>query len=217
MRLLEVLTGLLYPPKCPFCGRVLAGGREGICPRCVSSLPRTAAGDVKTVSGCRRCLAPLWYRDGAVEAVHRYKFLGGQEHAALLGSLMAECLAERWEEPLDAVTWAPLHVRRLRERGYDQAGLLALEVGTRLGLRVVPLLEKVRDAPPQSGLEEERDRRANVRGAYRVREGAVCAGLRLVLVDDVITTGATLSECAGALMEAGAASVVGLGLAWARK
>ncbi len=217
MQLLEVLTELLYPPKCPFCGRVLEDGWVGICPRCAASLPRTAAEDVKTVPGCQGCLAPLWYRDGAVEAVHRYKFRGGQDHAPLLGAMMAQCLAERWEEPLDAVTWAPLSYPRLRERGYDQAGLLAYEVGMRLGLRVVPLLEKVRNAPPQSGLEDERERRANVRGAYRVREGAHCAGLRLVLVDDVITTGATLSECAGALREAGAASVVALGLAWARK
>lgn len=217
MQILEVLTALLYPPKCPFCGRVLEDGREGVCPRCEASLPRTAAEDEKAVEGCQGCLAPLWYRDRVVEAVHRYKFRGGQDHAPLLGAMMARCLSERWEEPLDAVTWAPLSPRRLRERGYDQAGLLAYEVGARLGLRVVPLLEKVRNAPPQSGLEDAGERRDNVRGAYRVREGAHCAGLRLALVDDVITTGATLSECAGALREAGAASVVALGLAWARK
>lgn len=219
MSLRRALAGLLYPPKCPFCGRVLDSGENGLCARCRPALPRTWLGDVRTVDGCAVCLAPLWYEGGVRDAVHRYKFRGGQNHAAVFGTLMAACLLTRASRELDAVTWAPLSKRRLRRRGYDQARLLAERVGELIGRPAVPLLEKWRDTPPQSGLTDARRRRENVKGAYRLLPGAraLCAGRRLLLVDDVVTTGATMGECAKILKSAGAASIAALSLAWARK
>lgn len=219
MNLRRTLAGLLYPPKCPFCARVLDGREDALCPRCRSALPRTGPGDVRTVDGCAVCLAPLWYEGRVRDAVHRYKFRGGQNHAAVFGTLMAACLLTRAGRELDAVTWAPLSKKRLRRRGYDQARLLAERVGELLGRPVVPLLEKWRDTPPQSGLEDARRRRENVRGAYRLLPEArsLCSGKKLLLVDDVVTTGATMGECAKLLKSAGAASVAALSLAWARK
>ena len=124
--LLQVLLDLLYPPKCPFCGRVVDRGDPIPCPKCRDTLPWVEPGDVcAPPEGCNVCLSPLWYRDLAREAVRRYKFGGGQNHAAVLGTLMAQCLRERWDGPADFITWAPLSARRLRERGYDQAELLA--------------------------------------------------------------------------------------------
>ena len=215
MKALSAVLELIYPPRCPFCGRLLERGEDGLCARCQRSLPWTPEGG-REVDFCETCLSPLRYQDGVVQAVHRYKFSHGRSHAALLGTLMAQCLADRWSEPLDAVTWVPLSKRHLRSRGYDQAELLARRVGELAGLPAVPLLEKVRSTDTQSSLSEDAARRANVSGAYRVKEGAEVSGLRLVLVDDVVTSGATLSECAAALRVAGAASVVGLTLARAR-
>ena len=214
MRLSSAALDLLYPPKCPFCGRVLERGEEGACAICPEGLPWHP--EPKAVPGCDVCLSPLWYQDGVREGVHRYKFDGGAGHAALFGLLMAQCLTDRWDGPVDLVTWVPLHPKRLARRSYDQAELLALRVGELTGLAVESTLEKVRAAAAQSGIDGEEARKANVKDAYRALPGLDLSGKRIVLIDDVATTGATLSECAAALRRAGAASVVGLTFARAR-
>ena len=209
---------LLYPPKCPFCGRVVDRGDPIPCPKCRDTLPWVEPGDVcAPPEGCNACLSPLWYRDLAREAVRRYKFGGGQNHAAVLGTLMAQCLRERWDGPADSITWAPLSARRLRERGYDQAELLARRVGELSGLPAVPTLEKIRHTVAQSRIEDDSARLANVQRAYRLLPGVDLPGQTVVLVDDVVTTGATLSQCAALLRQAGAARVVALTLARSRK
>jgi len=218
VNLLSILADLLYPPKCPFCGKILDARAPGLCPACQADLPRTAPGELRRTDGCGICAAPLWYRDKVPDGVRRYKFYGGQNHAALFSSLMYECVRERLPGPAELVTWTPLSKKRLRQRGYDQARLLAEGVAERLGLPAAPLLEKFRDTPPQSRLEDPEQRRANVAGAYRLLPEARerCVGLRVLLVDDVLTTGATMGECARLLQKAGAASVSALTLAWAR-
>lgn len=215
-RPLTRLLDLLYPPRCPFCGRVLEKGEEGWCASCQESLPWTEEADGKQVPGCAACLSPLWYREGVRAGMRRYKFEGGRGHARLFGLFMAQCLRDRWTGRVDLITWAPLHPGRLRERGYDQAELLARRVGELSGLPVAGVLEKVRATAVQSVTEGDGARRANVRGAYRALPGRDLTGKRVVLVDDIVTSGATLAECAAALREAGAEPPVGLTFARAR-
>jgi ComF family protein len=148
--------------------------------------------------------------------MHRYKFDGGRVHAKLFGTLMAQCLSDRWGGEVDLVTWVPLSKKHLKQRGYDQARLLAERVGEALSLPAEPTLVKRRDTGTQSQLESEQARRDNVRDAYAVLPGMDLSGKRVVLVDDVATTGATLSECAACLRQAGASSVAALTLARAR-
>lgn len=210
------LLDLLYPPRCPFCGRVLERGEEDWCAVCRQDLPWTGPGEGKAVEGCALCLSPLWYKDGVREAVRRYKFGGGRGRAALFGELMAQCLQDRWDGPADLVTWVPLHPRRKKKRGYDQAELLARRVGALSGLPVESTMEKVRSTAVQSQTGEDEARRANVQGAYRALPELDLTGKQVVLVDDVATSGATLAQCAAALRDAGAAAVVGLTLARAR-
>ena len=218
MNPIKALLDLIYPPKCPFCGCVLDRGGDGLCPRCQEELPWTKDGEVReNIEFCDLCLSPLWYRGRAVEGVHRYKFRGGQLHAKLFGRLMAQCLRDRWDGTADLVTWVPLSKKRLRERGYDQARLLAERAAEGLGLPVRATLEKTRDTTEQSSLTEEAQRRANVKGVYRALEGCGVEGRHVLLVDDVTTSGATLSECAACLRLAGAASVTALTLARAGK
>jgi len=213
---LRCLLDLLYPPKCPFCGRILERGEEGWCASCQDKLPWTGPDDAKAVDSCGACLSPLWYRDGARDGMHRYKFGGGQGHAELFGQLMAQCLQDRWDRPADLVTWVPLHPKRRRKRGYDQAELLARRVGGLTGLTVESTLEKTRTTAVQSQTGEDAARRANVQGAYCALPNLDLTGKCVVLVDDVCTSGATLAECAAALRQAGAKSVVGLTFARAR-
>ena len=216
MNPIQAVLNLIYPPKCPFCGRVLERGEEGMCSHCQRTLP-WVEGQNFPVDFCDVSLSPLRYQDGVRDAVHRYKFRYGRMHSQLLGTLMAQCLQDNWSEPVDAIVWVPLFPKNRRKRGYDQAELLALRVGELTGIPVLAGLEKIRNTATQSRLEKPPERRANVLGAYRVREDVQLAGKRVVLVDDVVTSGATLAECASCLRMAGAEHVVVLTLACARK
>ena len=213
----EKLLDLVFPPKCPFCRRVLEDAGASACPACVPDLPwlegGAGEGSVELADGC---FSPLAYRGAVPEAVRRYKFGRVRALAGPFGALMARCLEDNLERRPDLVCWAPLSRRRLRERGFDQAELLAREVGRRLSVPVRPVLEKVRDAAPQSGLEDMSARRANVRGAYALLPGADLAGKRVALVDDVVTSGSTLGACAALLRQGGAEGVYCLTLARAR-
>lgn len=216
MKPIQCLLDLLYPPKCPFCGRVLEKGEEGLCGDCQQALPWTGPEECRDVEFCDLCLSPLWYRDKVRDAVHRYKFGGGSVHAHLLGELMAQCLCDRQKRPAELITWIPLHPKSLRKRGFDQAELLALRVSELTGLPAVPTLKKVRQTETQSYIVGDAARRANVFGAYAVMPEADVAGRRVVLVDDVVTSGATLSEGAALLRESGAREVTGLTIARAK-
>ena len=213
---LRRLLDLIYPPKCPFCGRVLEKGEDGLCVECQETLPWTEPGDGKDAEFCDSCLSPLWYQGRVPEGVRRFKFRGGSAHARLFGELMAQCLSDRQERPADLIVWVPLHPRRRRKRGYDQSELLARRVGELTGLPVVNRLKKVRRTEVQSQIQDAAARRANVSGAYTLAAGVELSGKRVVLVDDVVTSGATLSECAFLLRQAGAEAVTGLTLARAR-
>ena len=214
MNPLHALLDLLYPPRCPFCARILERGEDRICALCQQDLPWTD-GPGPAVEGCELCLSPLRYRDRVRDAVHRYKFRGGAARAELFGELMDRCLHDRWDSPVDLVTWVPLHPRRKKRRGYDQAELLARRAAELRGTPAIPTLEKVRITGTQSQQNTEADRRANVEGAYRALPGLDLTGKRVVLVDDVVTTGSTLAQCAACLRSAGASEVVALTFAQA--
>ena len=209
MKPLQVLLDLLYPPRCPFCGRVLERGEDQMCVLCRQDLPWTD-GPGLTVEGCGLCLSPLHYRDGVRRAVHRYKFNGAAGLDGLFGELMAQCLTGRRDGLTDLVTWVPLHPKRKKRRGYDQAELLARRAAELCGIPAEATLEKVRATGVQSRQNTEEDRRANVEGAYRALPGLDLTGKRVVLADDVVTTGSTLAQCAACLRAAGAAEVVAL-------
>ena len=197
-----------------------------IAPQCCVACDQGLDGAPPEVfcSGCGPLLEPLErglgaYRYGGplATALQRYKYGGESWLARPLGSLLADVALRRHAGRVDAVVPVPLHPRRLRERGYDQAALLAAEVADLLG---VPLLagrlERRRRTVPQARLGAAR-RLDNVRGAFRVRmprrQRDEPLPSRLLLVDDVTTTGATLREAALALRDAGAERVLRIALA----
>jgi ComF family protein len=147
------------------------------------------------------------YGDHARDALHAFKFGGRRALAAPLGDLLAEIGASLPLESVDVVVPVPLHPRRERERGFNQSWLLARRVATawRLTARRDVLTRRVATAP-QTALGAEA-RRFNVGGAFRVRRPELVAGRHVLLVDDIMTTGATAGACARALREAGAATV----------
>ena len=114
---------------------------------------------------------------------------------------------------MDVLVWVPVSWQRRLARSYDQVELLARVISKELGIPVVRALKKIRHTPPQSSLKTAAERRANVLGAFRVVLPEAVAGKRVILLDDVITTGATLSECGRVLNLAGAAQIHGAALA----
>jgi len=215
MPVLDGLWDLIFPAKCPFCGQWLKKG-ELLCAPCQETLPwLTGAAAERAVELTAGCVSPLRYAGRVRDGIHAYKFQGKQARGKTFGILIAQCVADHGLDA-DLVTWAPLSKKRLRRRGYDQSLLLARTVSAELDLPLAETLKKARDVPAQSGLEGEAARRANVLGAYRAVGPERFAGKRVLLVDDVVTTGATLSECAKVLRLAGAGEVLCATLARAR-
>lgn len=219
----EALLDWLLPPHCPLCAAALAPGSDWCaacradfaplpaarCPTCALPYP-TAAGSVHLCETCLRSPPPFvatvaagLYAGRLREAIHRFKFDGllalDRPLAQLLGAALRE-QGRAWTPTL--LVPVPLHRARLRERGFNQTLLLGRILARTLRCPVAPrLLLRVRPTAPQAGLSAE-ERRGNLRGAFALR-GAV-AGERILLLDDVMTTGATARECARVLAAAGA-------------
>lgn len=231
-RVLDPVLAVVFPERCPACqGEVERPTQGPLCGRCLTALPRwrgplcacgaSAAPPLLRCGRCRRGRTP--FRTGASigpyegplrALVHELKYRGRRRVAARLAeALLASPAAQAVLTPGAALVPVPLHPRRLRERGFNQSALLAQALAARTGLPVLDgALVRRRDTPAQTGLSA-RARRENVAGAFVVRRRARVADHVVVLVDDVLTTGATLRACARALAEAGAADVRALTVA----
>lgn len=195
---------LLLPSRCVGCG---AGGTY-LCDACLGRARR--AGPLAfDPAACAfdEVTAPLAYDGAARTAVHRLKYSGLRAIAPSMARPMAEALSSS-SVRADVVVPVPLHPSRLRQRGFNQALLLARPIGEAVGLPVRDdILRRLVAGTPQVDAGSIDERRANVDGAFGLAPGASVAGLRIVLVDDVLTTGSTLDAAAGALKRGGARSV----------
>jgi ComF family protein len=152
------------------------------------------------------------FLEGSLQtAIHRFKYSNVRPLAVPLGRLASQYLEEN-PLPVKIIVPVPLHSHRLRDRGYNQSELVAKQLGSTTGMRVVTnVLLRVRSTIPQVGLRADQ-RRENVKGAFRCADTSL-KGQDVLLVDDVCTTGATLEACSVALQQAGASHVWGLALA----
>ena len=194
----------LYPQHCPLCGGVITA-QEDFCEACARRLPEVTYRS-STIGGFP-CSAPLLYRGEYAEAVKRYKFGRRRSYAHALALLIMRAAVREYDlSELDCIACVPMHKRSLRRRGFNQAELLARECAAIAGLPFADLLEKPVRNKPQHFLKRSQ-RAANVHGVFRVREGARVANLRVLLIDDIVTTGNTLGECARILEKGGCQSV----------
>ena len=162
------------------------------------------------------CIRSAVYFEGVLrEAVHRLKYYGRTALAEPLGGLMVAYWVQH-PMPADVIVPVPLHTARLRERGYNQAALLAREMACRVGLALNEQTLVRRRATASQVKLDARQRKENVRDAFRCSDNAL-TGKQVLLIDDVCTTGATLAACAVALHEGGARSVQALTLARPRR
>ena len=206
MKLYHWLMELLFPPKCVLCGTLLKAGETDLCRTCRTEAPEYPNRKIKLQF--LDSFAAVWYYEGNVRrSLLRFKFQNARSYASCYGRMLAMKLLREYPEGFDVLTWVPVsRLRRLR-RGYDQLELLAKAVGAELGMTPVPMLKKIRNNRPQSRLESASARRANVLGAYKLLDGAQAKGKRVLLLDDILTTGATAGECARMLLSAGAKEV----------
>ena len=226
--LLEAAVSLLYPPLCTICGRSISAG-EYLCDQCEAKAVRIVApfcekcsepfeGSITGAFTCANCAHRTIYFDAAVAAyrgrgivrqiIHEFKY-GHQIH---LRHLVARWLNAALDDErlrgrrFDVIVPVPLHPARQRERGFNQANLLAELLSTQTSIPSRPLLERIRYTNTQTALDRA-ERIENLHNAFRLRKNADVRDLRVLLVDDVLTTGSTLSECARVLKRAGALSV----------
>ena len=209
MALLQALLDLFFPPRCVFCGALTEKSLSGPCPKCKDGpLWLTPEEAVRPGRHFSRCVCAGWYQGELRQSIRQFKFLNHPEYAKAYGPVLARAIRFYLPGAYDVISWMPVSAERLKERGYDQARLLAEETAGALGTAAVPLLQKVTDTKAQSSLQDGAQRWSNVSGVYAVPDPAGVAGRRILLIDDIITSGATLEEGARVLRAAGAAQVV---------
>ena len=226
--LLHSAVSLLYPPGCTICRKSIRAG-EYLCDQCETKAVRIVApfcqkcsepfeGSITNTFACANCAHRTIYFDAAVAAyrgrgivrqiIHEFKY-GRQIHLRhLVGRWLNSALDDERlrQSHFDVIVPVPLHPTRQRERGFNQASLLAELLSAQTSIPVKPLLERTRYTTTQTALDRS-ERMENLHNAFRLRKNADVRGLRVLLVDDVLTTGSTLNECARILKRASAFSV----------
>jgi ComF family protein len=206
MKLFSVLSQWLFPEKCVLCGRLLEKNEMDLCHKCRIDAPE--CGLSRTKYPYLESWTAVWlYQDLVRRSILRYKFYGKRSYAAAYARLLGVKLMKEDRLQVDLITWVPISAKRLKKRGFDQCQLLAEALSREVNIPAVPLLKKLRDNPPQSGIVGHAHRKANVLGVYQVTDSAQLQEKRILLLDDILTTGATAGECARVLLTAGAREV----------
>lgn len=204
--MMKRLIAWLFPSKCVLCGRVLEKDETDLCRRCRVHAPQCPVPRT-SYPYLAQWLALWYYEDTVRKSLLRFKFRGKRNYAEAYGRMLAMKLMTEQRLDMDILTWIPISDKRKRKRGFDQVELIAASVARELGIEAVPCLKKTRDNPAQSGIFGQAERRANVLGVYRVLDTAQVQGKHILLLDDIVTTGATAGECARVLLTAGAKQV----------
>lgn len=198
------MFSLLFPPKCVLCRRLLRANETELCHSCRTDSPEFFHSK-RNIPFIAHWTAIWYYKENVRSSIHRFKFYNARGYANTYGKLLAMKLQQ---ESFDILTWVPVHFLRRLRRGYDQSELIAAVTAKELGVTSMGVLKKVRHTAPQSTRRDAAHRRGNILNAYRVRDPEVIQGKRILLLDDVITTGATASECAKTLLTSGAKEVI---------
>lgn len=200
------MLSIFFPRKCIFCGRLLSKNELDLCHDCRTGAPEFTGSKTK-IPFVAQWSAIWYYNDSVRKSIHKYKFFNNRSYCDAFGRMLAMKALTTSLASCDLITWVPTSFIRRLQRGYDQSELLAKAVGRELGMKPLRTLRKIRNNPPQSKLKASAQRRANVLGVYTPYHPERYAGKRILLLDDVVTTGSTASECARILMTSGAAEV----------
>lgn len=232
-KLTKNVLNLIYPPQCLVCKMPLEDtGETHLCKRCVGEIRsnpkpwcdrcgRSVGSAALLCPECRRrrpsferAYSACLYEGPLRKCIHQFKYRGRSHLSSILSKLMTDFIKENPEvlEGADAVAYVPLSGRRLKEREYNQSRLLAAEISREFAMPLIDALIKTRSTLPQSELKRKA-RLDNIKGTFGARPGLGIQGLGILLIDDVLTTGATLDECSRVLLNGGAKRVIAFTLA----
>lgn len=209
LALAKGLANIVCPVRCASCGNSLpSNSSDPVCAPCRARIKKSPGPQAK------KAMSACLYEGPLRELVHAFKYGNKRSLAPFLSSLMTDFMKENPELlfGVNSVTFVPLHDRRLRERGFNQSRLLASGLAAGAGIPLADLLEKTKVTCHQNELSRDR-RLVNLKGAFKAKRGTGIKGSIILLIDDVMTTGETLNECAKTLLEAGAKEVRSLTLA----
>ena len=194
------LTAAMFPNRCPFCDSVIRR-EENICSACRKLLPKVPIR--RFAIGGSPCVAALPYLDQYAAAVKRFKFRKRAFYAPALAEVMTEAVRAEYDlREFDCVTCVPMHPKDMRRRRFNHSELLARECAAVTGLPYFDLLEKCRRNKPQHRMRLA-NRAANVKNVFCSADKSLSKKLRVLLIDDIITSGNTLGECVRILEKAG--------------
>jgi ComF family protein len=210
----STLLNIIYPPKCPYC-KTLVKEHGAWCSRCLADILSTREINVmehhlKYLTSCRSVCE---YTGGLKRIIHDMKFRKQKRYAIYLRWLLNNSRKPNYFSVIDYVVPVPLHADRLQERGYNQAEIIFKQWSEKANLVWIPdLLVRCKYTIPQWELTLS-ERRKNIKGAFLITRPEIVKDKNILLVDDIVTTGITLDECAKMLKKAGAASVHGFSVA----
>lgn len=191
---------ILYPQRCPCCEKVIRK-EELFCKECMKEYK--GINYSKYTQGGFPCVSAVAYDGVFARAILRFKFNNRKQYARQLAEFIAQTVKRNYEDiAFDFVAFVPLHPKRYESRGYNQSELLAKELSDILNIPLINALKKTRNTPPQHELTASK-RKKNVKGAYRLTDKNLVSEKVILLIDDIITTGSTLGECAETLASCG--------------
>ena len=198
MKIFESLLDLIFPRRCETCRQA---SQESLCPTCFNQ--------IKLMKPHMGIYSAAAYEGVLREAIHRFKFNKRKNLAEPLAILSVQYLSRLPDfdkNAVDLIVPVPLHKQRLHDRGYNQVELIVRIIGKYLEIPVLPALERVKHTEPQFNLKRE-ERFTNITGAFKVSTPGAVYEKRVLLVDDIYTTGATINECTKTLRIAGAKKI----------
>lgn len=228
----EFLITLIFPRKCPVCSDVLPHSTDGIfCADCEGKVTliepaghcKKCGRIPKNLGTCKACAGKVYpfvknravsvYEESMQHMIYKFKYGKHSEYGRSLGEIMAKKYPGFFSEKIDMIIPVPLHRRRLTKRGFNQSELLAKEISVRNGIPVCKkALFRTTDTKPQSALNPT-EREKNVACAFRYNRRVDISDKNILLVDDIFTTGSTISACTRLLLANGAANVFSYTLA----
>lgn len=208
--MIDFILSLFFPDKCPYCNKILKL-KMTECDSCRESFPQYP--ETKLIPSGEECVAPFIYDSAVRNSIIKYKFKGEKFNAKSYVKAISLAIEKSgYSGSFDVVTYVPVTVRRMKERGFNQSEVLAEGIAVHFEKKYERLLKKIKDNRNQHELSSK-EREKNIIGVYRAVNSEKIKGKRILLVDDIVTTGYTLSECCKVLKESGAQSVVCVAIA----
>jgi ComF family protein len=219
--MLKYLLNLLFPPKCIFCGDIVRNhSRIDVCSLCYEKLPFICEGKIKPEKGqyFDEVICVFEYSTIIKKAILKYKFFNKPHYYRTFALLLSDKINMMTIKPeIDIIISVPLHKSRQRSRGYNQSYLISRAVSKEIGVKEGSyLLLRVKETQSQSTLPKNK-RHSNIENAFKVLKHHEIKGKKILIIDDILTTGSTLNECSRVLKEAGALQVIAAVIASGRK